>query len=64
VFENRVLLKRMFRPRGVEVREGWKKLYNEPLDTLFLPNITRIKPRRVIRAAYVVGMGIVHTVFW
>jgi hypothetical protein len=38
VFENRVM--RIFRPRGDEVTEDWRKLHNEELHNLYSsPNI-------------------------
>jgi len=47
LFENRVL--RIFVPKGDEVTEEWRKLYNEELnDPYFSPNINRvIKSRRM-----------------
>jgi hypothetical protein len=48
VFENRVL-KRIFRPKRVEVTGEWRKLHNEKLHILYSsPNIIRqIKSRRM-----------------
>ena len=48
VFENRVLRK-IFGPKGDEVREEWRKLHNKKLNNLYsLPNIVRvIKSRRM-----------------
>jgi hypothetical protein len=42
VFVNRVL-RRIFRPEGDELVEGWRKLHNEELDNLHSsPNIIRM----------------------
>jgi hypothetical protein len=38
VFENRVL-RRIFRPKRVEVTGGWRKLHNEELNEYSSPNI-------------------------
>jgi hypothetical protein len=48
VFENRVL-RRIFRPRRVEVTGDWRELHNEELHNLYpSPNIIRmIKSRRM-----------------
>jgi hypothetical protein len=41
LFENRVL--RTFVPKGDEVTEEWRKLYNEELNDLYSsPNIVRV----------------------
>jgi hypothetical protein len=57
VSENRVL-RRMFRPKRVEVVGGWRTLHNEELHSLYaLRNIIRvIKSRRMRWAAHVAGM--------
>jgi hypothetical protein len=50
VFENRVL--RIFGPRRDEVTGDWRKLHNEELHNLYLPNIIRmIKSRRMMGRA-------------
>jgi hypothetical protein len=42
VFENRIL-GRMFVPKGDEVAEGWRGLYNEELYTLYVSqNIIKV----------------------
>jgi len=48
VFENRVL-RRIFGPKGDEVKREWSKLHNEELNDLYSsPNIFRvIKSRRI-----------------
>jgi hypothetical protein len=58
VFENRVL-RRIFRPKGDEVTEGWRKLHNEELHGLYSsPSIIRvIKARRMRWAGHVARMG-------
>ena len=47
-FENRVL-RRIFGPKGDEVKRKWRKLHNEQLNDLYCsPNIVRVsKPRRM-----------------
>jgi hypothetical protein len=46
-FENRVL-RRIFRPKGDKVSEGWTKLHNKKLHNLyFSPNIIRIRSKRM-----------------
>ena len=43
VFENRVLLRRVFGPKRDEVTGEWRKLHNEELSDLYsLPNIVRV----------------------
>jgi hypothetical protein len=58
VFENRVL-RRIFRPKRVEVTGGWRKLHNEELrDLYYAPNIIRIiKSKRMRWAGHVARMG-------
>jgi hypothetical protein len=58
VFENRVL-RRVFGPKGDEVRGEWRKLHNEELNDLYsLPNIVRVvKSRRMSWAGCVARMG-------
>jgi len=42
VFENRVL-RRIFGPKRNDVREEWRKVYNEELNNLYCsPNIVRV----------------------
>jgi hypothetical protein len=57
VFDKR-LLRTVFEPKRDEVREEWRKLYNEVLHNLYSsPNITwQIKSRRVRRAGHVAHM--------
>jgi hypothetical protein len=51
VFENRVL-RRIFGPKKVEVKGGWKKLHNEELHNLYSsPSIIRIIKSRRMRWA-------------
>ena len=66
MFENRVL-RRVFGPKGDEVKGEWRKLHNEELsDLYFLPNIVRVvKSRRMRWAGHVARMGegrVVHRV--
>ena len=58
VFENRVL-RRIFRPKRVEVTGEWRKLHNEELNDLCcLFNIVRvIESRRMRWAGHVACMG-------
>jgi len=58
VFENRVL-RRIFRPKRVDVTGEWRKLHNEELNHLCCsPNIIRlIKSRRIRLAGHVARMG-------
>jgi hypothetical protein len=58
VSENRVL-RRIFGPKRDEVMEGWRKLHNEELHSLYYsPNIIRMtKSRRMRWAGHVVHMG-------
>ena len=58
MFENRVL-RRIFGPKGDEVREEWRKLNNEELNNLYSsPNIVRVvKSRTMIWAGHVARMG-------
>jgi hypothetical protein len=58
VFENRVL-RRIFRPKRVEVIGGWRKLHNEELyDSYGSPSIIRlIKLRRMRWVGHVARMG-------
>jgi hypothetical protein len=58
VFENRVL-RRIFGPRGDEVRGEWRRLHNKELYALYSPpNIIRvIKTRRWRSARHVARMG-------
>jgi len=56
VFENRVL--RIFWPKRDEVTGDWRKLHNEELNDMYLPNIVRvIKSRRIRWAESVACMG-------
>jgi hypothetical protein len=57
VFENRVL-RRIFGPKGDEVKRGWRKLHNEDLHNLYpSPSIIRmIKSRRMRWTGHVAGM--------
>jgi len=58
VFENRVL-RRIFRPKRVEVTGEWRKLHNENIhDVYSSPNIIRvIKSRKMRCAESVAHMG-------
>jgi hypothetical protein len=56
-FENRVL-RRVFGLKRDEVIREWRKLYNEELSDLYLPNIVRVvKSRRMRWAGHVARMG-------
>jgi hypothetical protein len=56
-FENRVLRK-MFGHKGEEVTGGWRKLHNEELYNLYLPDFVGvIKPRIMRLAGHVARMG-------
>ena len=65
VFENRVL-RRIFGPRGDEVRGEWRRLHNKELYALYSPpNIIRvIKTRRWRSARHVARMGEGGYRFW
>jgi len=42
------ILRKLFRPRGDEVHDDWRKLHNEGLHNLYtLPNIMTIKSKRM-----------------
>jgi hypothetical protein len=58
VFENRVL-RRIFGPKGDEVRGQYRKLHNGELHNLYSSpdNIRQIKSRRMRWAGHVVQMG-------
>ena len=57
VFENRVL-RRVFGPKRDEVTGEWRKLHNEELRNLYLPNIVRVvRSRRMRWAWHVARMG-------
>jgi len=58
VFENRVL-RRIFGPKGDEVRGEWRKLHNEELNDLYSsPSTVRvIKSRKMRWAGHVARMG-------
>jgi hypothetical protein len=58
VFKNR-FLRRIFGPKGDEVKGEWRKLHNEELHILYsTPNIIReIKSRRMRWAGHVARMG-------
>ena len=60
MFENWAL-RRIFGPKGGEVRGEWRKLHNELRNDLYCsPNIVRvIKPRRMTWAGHVARMGVV-----
>jgi hypothetical protein len=48
VFENRAL-RRIFWPKGDEIKMKWRKLHNEELSDLYsLPNIIQVKKWRII----------------
>jgi hypothetical protein len=59
VFENRILLLRLFGPKKAKVTGGWRKLHNEELHDLYsLPSVIRIiKSSRMRRAGHVARMG-------
>jgi len=58
VFENRVL-RRIFGPKGDEVRGKWRKLHNEEHNDLYSsPSIVRVIKSKGMRwAGYVASMG-------
>ena len=58
MFENRVL-RRVFVPKGDEVRGEWRKSHNEELRDLYsLPSIVRVVKSRIMRwAGHVARMG-------
>ena len=66
MFENRVL-RRIFRPKGDEVRGEWRRLHNKEVYAMYSsPNIIRgIKLGRLRWAGHVARMGRVevHTGF-
>jgi hypothetical protein len=67
VFENRVL-RRIFRPKRVEVTGDWRKLHNEELHNLYSsPSIIRIIKSRMMRWAGHVALmvrGEMHIGYW
>ena len=58
MFENRVL-RRIFGPKRVEVKEEWRKLHNEELNDLYRSPIVVqvVKSRRMRWTGYVARMG-------
>jgi hypothetical protein len=64
VFANRVL-RRIFGPKRDEVREQWRKLYNEELNDLYSsPEFRRVvKPRRMRWAGCVKHVGDSRSVY-
>ena len=57
MFENRVL-RRVFGLKRDEVTGEWRKLHKEEFRDLYsLPNIVRVKPRRMRWAGHVAHMG-------
>jgi hypothetical protein len=67
MFENRVL-RRIFGSKRDEVKEEWRKLYNEELNDLYSsPNIVQVIQLRGMRwAGHVACMwgGELYTGFW
>jgi hypothetical protein len=59
VFENRVLMRRIFGPKRDEVTGEWRKLHNEELHDLYSsPSVIRMINSRWMRwAGHVVQMG-------
>jgi hypothetical protein len=64
VTENRVL-RRKFGPKRYEVMEGWRKLHNVELHSLYsTPNVIRmIKSRRMRWVLHTVCMGAMRNVY-
>jgi hypothetical protein len=63
------VLRRIFEPKRVTIKGGWKKLHNEERHNLyFSPNIIRMIATRRMRCAGGACMGEeiirVHTKFW
>jgi hypothetical protein len=67
LFENRVVLRKIFEPKRDEVTEESRRFNNEELYDLCSPNIIRVMKsirKRWAKCVARMGRGKVHTGFW